>query len=71
MLISFSFFNGRIQKPSVKNFQLAEEGKDNSVVMQFGRIDEETFAMDFKYPLSPLQAFGLCLSSLDSKFACE
>jgi len=65
------YFNGRIQKPSSKNFQLIEVGKDDDVILQFGRIDDETFAMDFKYPLSPLQAFGICLSSLDNKFACE
>jgi len=65
------YFNGRIQKPSSKNFQLIEEGKDDDVILQFGRIDDQTFAMDFKYPLSPLQAFGICLSSLDCKFACE
>ena len=41
------------------------------IVLQFGRISEDTFTMDIQFPLCPLQAFAICLSSLDSKLACE
>ncbi len=37
------------------------------VVMQFGRIDEDTFTCDYRYPLSAIQAFGIALSSFDSR----
>jgi len=64
-------FNGRVDKPSVKNFQLVEESDDELIYLQFGRVGEDSFNMDFQYPLSPLQAFGICLSSFDYKIACE
>lgn len=41
------------------------------VVMQFGRVAEDVFTMDFRYPLCALQAFAIALSSFDSKLACE
>jgi Tub family. len=39
--------------------------------MQFGRVSNDTFNMDFEWPLSPFQAFAICLSSFDYKIACE
>ena len=41
------------------------------VLLQFGRIGKDTFTMDMQYPLSPIQAFQICLTSFDNKFACE
>ena len=69
-------FQGRVTMASVKNFQLIERddevsGVDTPFMLQFGRVAQETFNMDFCYPLSPLQAFALCLSSFDYKLACE
>lgn len=43
----------------------------DTILMQFGKKGNDTFAMDFQYPLSPLQAFAICLSALDNKYACE
>lgn len=65
-------FNGRVTQPSVKNFQIVDE-KDSEevVIMQFGRVGDNDFTCDFQYPLSPLQAFGIALSSFDYKIACE
>lgn len=39
--------------------------------MQFGRIDEDVFTCDYNYPMCAAQAFGIALSSFDSKLACE
>ena len=64
-------FNGRVLRPSVKNFQLVDAEMENDVIVQFGRIDSNLFNMDVKYPFSIIQAFALCLSSLDFKLACE
>ncbi len=49
-------FYGRVDKPSVKNFQLVDEGQngDESILLQFGRIGSELFNLDFQYPISPL-----------------
>jgi tubby and related proteins len=30
--------------------------------MQFGRVSDDTFTMDYKYPLSAVQAFAIALS---------
>jgi len=40
-------------------------------VLQFGRVAEHHFTMDYQYPMSAIQAFAICLSSLDGKLACE
>jgi Tub family len=61
-------FNGRVTQASVKNFQLVEsEDAGEKIKLQFGRISADEFTMDFCYPLSPLQAFAVTLTSFDSK----
>ncbi|KAK4347978.1 hypothetical protein RND71_034317 [Anisodus tanguticus] len=73
-------FKGRVTVASVKNFQLvaavdpshnipAEE--QEKVIIQFGKIGKDIFTMDYRYPLSAFQAFAICLSSFDTKPACE
>lgn len=39
--------------------------------MQFGRVAEDVFTMDYRFPLCTVQAFAIALSSFDSKLACE
>ncbi|XP_054714205.1 protein king tubby 1-like [Uloborus diversus] len=64
-------FHGRVTQASVKNFQIVHENDPDYIVMQFGRVSEDVFTMDYGYPMCALQAFGVALSSLDSKLACE
>jgi tubby-related protein 1 len=64
-------FNGRVDKPSVKNFIMVEEGNEDENLLLFGRVGEDLFNMDIRYPLSPLQAFGIVISSFDGKLVCE
>ncbi|XP_063674781.1 tubby protein homolog isoform X2 [Bolinopsis microptera] len=64
-------FHGRVTQASVKNFQIIHDNDPDYIVMQFGRVSEEIFTMDFKYPLCALQAFAIALSSFDGKIACE
>jgi tubby-related protein 1 len=64
-------FNGRVTQASVKNFQITESDNPQSTIMQFGRIRNDNFTMDYRYPLSAVQAFGIALSSFDPKLACE
>ncbi|KAL6227159.1 hypothetical protein ACLB2K_001118 [Fragaria x ananassa] len=73
-------FRGRVTVASVKNFQLVA-GVDPShnvsaeqqdrVILQFGKIGKDIFTMDYRYPLSCFQAFTICLSTFDTKPACE
>ncbi|VDN08378.1 unnamed protein product [Thelazia callipaeda] len=64
-------FHGRVTQASVKNFQIIHEADPKYIVMQFGRIGYDTFTMDFRYPLSALQAFGIAMTSFHGKIACE
>lgn len=41
------------------------------IVMQFGRIADDIFTLDYNYPLCAVQAFAIALSSFDGKIACE
>ncbi|KAL9643477.1 hypothetical protein ABK040_010091 [Willaertia magna] len=64
-------FNGRVTKASVKNFQLVENNNPNKVYLQFGKVSEDLFNLDYKHPLNALQAFSIAISSFDMKLACE
>ncbi|KAG8078590.1 hypothetical protein GUJ93_ZPchr0007g4469 [Zizania palustris] len=80
-------FRGRVTIASVKNFQLvaapspAPAGAPtpsqpgpvdpDKVILQFGKVARDMFTMDYRYPLSAFQAFAICLSSFDTKLACE
>ncbi|TKV96099.1 hypothetical protein SEVIR_9G407600v4 [Setaria viridis] len=71
-------FRGRVTVASVKNFQLVaseDNGSGNQendkVILQFGKIGKDLFTMDYRYPISAFQAFAICLSSFDTKIACE
>lgn len=64
-------FNGRVDKASVKNFQLIDNEDETRIYLQFGRVGDQEFTLDFQWPFSPLQAFAVALSSFDNKLACE
>lgn len=73
-------FRGRVTVASVKNFQLVAAAEpcqnvslaeQEKVILQFGKIGKDIFTMDYRYPLSAFQAFAICLSSFDTKPACE
>ena len=58
--------------PLTKNAKtLAKEVITIFILMQFGRVADDVFTMDYRYPMCALQAFGVALSSFDSKLACE
>ena len=64
-------FHGRVTQASVKNFQVIHDSDPDYIIMQFGRVADDVFTMDYRYPMCALQAFGVALSSFDSKLACE
>ncbi|CAF0991083.1 unnamed protein product [Rotaria sordida] len=64
-------FHGRVTQASVKNFQIVHDDDQDYTCMQFGRVSDDVFTCDFKYPLCAVQAFGIALSSFDGKLACE
>ncbi|WOL08229.1 tubby-like F-box protein 1 [Canna indica] len=73
-------FHGRVTVASVKNFQLVASqdtyltggvDDDETVLLQFGKVGDDMFTMDYREPLSAFQAFAICLTSFGTKFACE
>jgi hypothetical protein len=67
-------FGGRVTRASVKNFQLVDAIHDpdhNNVILQHGRVAQDKFTMDVQHPMSLLQAFAVCLSSLHQKKAVD
>lgn len=77
--LMLKFHGGRIREASAKNFMLMVEDEPvsatpkgepvssdngaNRVLMQFGKFSKAKFALDFRYPLAPVQAFAIGLSS--------
>jgi len=42
-------FMGRVQEPSIKNFQMCMSDDPNEdVKLQFGKVDENVYNLDFK-----------------------
>ncbi|CAJ1953127.1 unnamed protein product [Sphenostylis stenocarpa] len=79
-------FRGRVTVASVKNFQLIAatqppaaaapppqpaQSDHDKIILQFGKVGKDIFTMDYRYPLSAFQAFAICLTSFDTKLACE
>ena len=60
-------FNGRATLASCKNIQLhPKNGADSDVVFLMGKVEENKFNVDFKAPLSCMQAFAFALIVFDN-----
>lgn len=62
---------------SIKNFILIDneydvddEDEADSIIV-FGKVDENTFSLEYRHPLSLYQAFGIVMSEFDFKINCE
>ncbi|CAK8697118.1 unnamed protein product [Clavelina lepadiformis] len=64
-------FRGRVTQASIKNFQIIHQSDPEYIVMQFGKVENDVFTLDYNYPMNAVQAFAIALSSFDSKLACE
>lgn len=60
---------GPTQAPA--SSQPAPSSDHDKIILQFGKVGKDMFTMDYRYPLSAFQAFAICLSSFDTKLACE
>jgi hypothetical protein len=56
-------FSGRVLTPSVKNMQL--ENEQGEVLLQFGKVDEHRFHLDFRAPFTAFSAFAAALCQFD------
>jgi len=57
-------FGGRVTQESAKNFQIEHR---NRQVMQFGRIENGGYTLDFEAPFAPAQAFAIALASITQR----
>ncbi|KAM3404323.1 hypothetical protein ACQJBY_007424 [Aegilops geniculata] len=57
--------------PTPAPSQPAPAPEQDKIILQFGKVSKDMFTMDYRYPLSAFQAFAMCLSSFDTKLACE
>lgn len=57
-------FKARNVQSSAKNFQLSLGKRPEHVICQYGKIGTNAFSLDFRYPLSCVQAFGISLSTM-------
>ena len=64
-------FHGRVSMASVKNIQIVQHEHDVRPTLQFGKVDDDVFTLDYAQPLSALQAFMIAITSTDNKLACE
>ncbi|MCO5603818.1 hypothetical protein L7F22_057971 [Adiantum nelumboides] len=60
----------RIQTSS-KNFQLIMEEHGKQVILLHGKVGNSKYIMEYRFPLTAYQAFGICLASIDSKLCCS
>ena len=70
-------FGGRVTLPSVKNFQLVkmsnviEENMNvdvtnlDDVLLQFGRVGDDDFHLDYRAPMTAFQAMGIVLAQFN------
>ena len=58
-------FRGRVTTPSVKNFQVVDPADVSEIVAQFGRVTDDSFHLDYKYPMNAFQAFAMALAQFD------
>jgi hypothetical protein len=65
-------FMGRVRIASVQNFQIVQQDNvANETLLQFGRVSSTVFSMDVQWPLSIVQAFGVCLTSISTKLGVK
>jgi len=57
-------FGGRANWASARNFQLVERDQSSErVVLLYGKMEEDEFALDLAHPLSLLHAFAIVLTT--------
>lgn len=57
-------FKGRKVKSSAKNFQLTPEERPDHIVCQYAKFSANVFSLDFRHPMSVIQAFAISLTTL-------
>jgi len=57
-------FKKRSVESSPRNFMLCDADQNGSIVLQHAKLSQNTWCLDFSFPLSTVQAFSVAMSSL-------
>ncbi|KAM7263804.1 hypothetical protein ACFE04_001487 [Oxalis oulophora] len=68
-IMSFTCRKRVIRKATVDPSQPRGKANDETALLQFGKVSDDTFTMNFRRPLSAFQAFAICVTM--PKLACE
>ena len=60
-------FYGRVKRASAKNFQIIEEGDEDNILLQHGKVSKNEYNIDFRKPFSPIFAFAISLAAIGKK----
>ncbi len=62
-------FHGRAVKASARNFQMREQVDDQEgdVLLMHGKVSKNEFHLDFRHPISMVEAFAISLASISKK----
>ena len=69
-------FDGRVKLPNKRNFIVSVDSSHEKMVQEFGetttllrhgQMSEHRFCLDYRYPLSPVQALAIVLTSFSQK----
>eukprot|EP00927_Polykrikos_kofoidii_P021199 TRINITY_DN20142_c0_g1_i1.p1 TRINITY_DN20142_c0_g1~~TRINITY_DN20142_c0_g1_i1.p1 ORF type:complete len:626 (+),score=74.75 TRINITY_DN20142_c0_g1_i1:118-1995(+) len=62
-------FFGRVKKASAKNFQLVVADDINTIYLMFGKISKDVFCLDYREPITALDAMAIACAALAKKRA--
>ena len=57
-------FDGRAKLPSTSNLQIIEEEKNDEILLQLGKFDQQNYSLDFCQPFTAFSAFGFAVACL-------
>ena len=69
-------FDGRVKMPCKRNFilsvdpenqRLVDEFGEGTTLLRHGKVNEDRYCLDYRYPLSPVQALAISLTSFADK----
>ncbi|CAD8117921.1 unnamed protein product [Paramecium sonneborni] len=64
-------FFGTAKRASAKNFEIIDLQDKNIIYLLHRKLEKNLFNLDYKYPISMLQAFCFSLSSISKKFLVQ
>ncbi|CAD8206862.1 unnamed protein product [Paramecium pentaurelia] len=64
-------FFGRAKRASARNFEIIDPQDQNIIYLLHGKWEKNLFNVDYRFPMSMLQAFCFSLSSISKKFLVQ